>query len=95
MVTQSDAALKCFTCDKGLRLDSIVNSVTDDPLWERSPVVSHLLECSITSPPPAGKCVPCVNHEKVYIVSVDLPVDWKLDLEDSEGNYLSYTEASE
>lgn len=67
----------------------------DDKIWTQSTATSALLGCSLTSSPFAGKCVPCVEDRKVYIVCLDMPKDLKLDLEDGDGNSFSYTEASE
>lgn len=76
-------------------MKKIFNSMRDDKIWTQSTATSALLGCSLTSSPFAGKCVPCVEDRKVYIVCLDMPKDLKLDLEDGDGNSFYYTEASE
>ncbi|XP_045570660.1 uncharacterized protein isoform X1 [Salmo salar] len=92
---QSNLSL-CFTCngERCQDVKKIFNSMRDDKIWTQSTATSALLGCSLTSSPFAGKCVPCVEDRKVYIVCLDMPKDLKLDLEDGDGNSFSYTEAT-
>ncbi|KAM9427726.1 uncharacterized protein ACWYII_019156 isoform 2-T8 [Salvelinus alpinus] len=92
---QSNLSL-CFIC-KGERchdVKKIFNSMTNDKLCTQSTAMPSLLGCSLTSCPSSGKCVPCVEDRKVYIVCLDMPKDLKLDLEDDDGNSFSNTEAT-
>ncbi|XP_064861771.1 uncharacterized protein LOC135563029 isoform X2 [Oncorhynchus nerka] len=93
---QSNLSL-CFICmtERCQDVTKIFNSMSDDKLWMQGTETSALLGCSLTSSPSSGKCVPCFEDCKVYIVCLDMPKDLKLDLEwGSVSIFLSNTEAT-
>ncbi|XP_041752953.1 uncharacterized protein LOC121581521 isoform X2 [Coregonus clupeaformis] len=95
LITQNDLSL-CLTCndERCPAMKTIYDSMTNDKLWTQSTAMSALLDCSLTSFPSSGKCVPCVEDRKVNIVCPGMPKDLKLDLEDGKGHSFSNTEAT-